>query len=143
MIDAKKKAAAIARIKALEELEVIAEDMTIPLLLLEEWESNLSTSDLTTIEANMLGVGRVLQGELIEGSEKMLKQRLEEAACEVAVRVFNAAGTGDIVYATSLDKCANAISKLYATMIAKVGSDNPMFQPSSNSRSLFQTQMKD
>lgn len=143
MIDAKKKAAAIARIKALEDPEVISKEMGIPLLLLEEWESNLSSSDLTTIEANMLGVSRVLQGEVIEGTEKMLKQRLEEAACEIAVRVHAAAATGDIVYATSLDKCASAISKLYSTMIAKVGGDNPIFQPSTTTRSLFQTQMKD
>lgn len=143
MIDAKKKALAIARIKALEELEVISEEMMIPLLLLREWEANLSDSDLTTVQSNVLAVGRVLQGEVVEGSEGILKQRLEEAAVEIAIRVHSAASSGDIVYASSLDKCANAISKLYATMVAKIGSDNPMFTPSATSRSLFQTQMKD
>lgn len=143
MIDAKKKAAAIARIKALEELEAISDDMGIPLLLLQEWESNLDPRDLVTIEANVLATGRVLNGELVEGNEKLLKQRLEEAACEIAIRAHNCAGSGDIVYATSLDKCANAVAKLYQVMVAKVGSDSPIFQPSATSRSLFQTQMKD
>lgn len=143
MIDAKKKASAIARIKALEELETIAEDMNIPIMLLQDWEASLSDDDLTTVQANTLAVAKVLSGELVEGNEKILKQRLEEAATEIAIRVHGAAAHGDIVYATSLDKCANAIAKLYATMIAKVGSDNPAFQPSANSRSLFQTQMKD
>lgn len=143
MIDTRKKAQAIARIKALEELETISEEMNIPLLLLQEWESNLDDRDLTTVQANVLAAGRVLTGELVEGSERLLKQRLEEAACEIAMRAHQCAGSGDIVYATSLDKCASAVSKLYATMVAKVGSDNPIFQPSATSRSLFQIQMKD
>lgn len=143
MITKDKKAQAIARIKALDPLEQIAEDMALPLTLLREWEGDLSDDDLVTVKANTNAVARVLSGEIVEGSEGLLKQRLEEAAVEIAIQAHRVAGSGDILAAKTVDLCANAVTKLYSSLIQKVGTDNPMFTPSATGRSLFHSQMKD
>lgn len=143
MITKERKAQALARIKALDSLELIAEEMALPLTLLKEWEANMSDDDLVTVKANTNAVARVLAGEIVEGSEQLLKQRLEEAAVEVAIQAHRVAGSGDIIAAKTVDLCASAITKLYASLIQKAGSDNPIFTPSATGRSLFQSQMRD
>lgn len=143
MITKERKAQALARIKALDPLEQIAEDMDLPLALLREWEGDMSDDDLVTVKANTNAVARVLSGEIVEGSESLLKQRLEEAAVEIAIQAHRVAGSGDILSAKTIDLCANAVTKLYASLIQKVGPDNPMFTPSATTRTLFQTQMRD
>lgn len=143
MITKEKKAQAIARLKMLDEPAVIAEEMGIPLPLLIEWENNLDPNDIMAMQSHTTALAKVLTGEVVEGSEKILLQRLNEAAVEIATQAHRCAGGGDIMIAKSIDLCANAVAKLYEVFISKGQTQNPTFVPSAQTKSLFQNQMKD
>jgi hypothetical protein len=118
MIKETVKAKAIAQIKRSIPLDQIAEELSLPVMLLEDW-AKLEGKDLVAMEANLHAVETILnRQEVVEqDTVEILKTKLEEAALEVTKDIPMA--MGDVVYAKSLQLCADTISKLYVHIVNK------------------------
>ena len=146
MITEKQKSLAIAKMKSQTPLEVISEDMEIPLGLLKEWYKKLNPHDLVAVEANIIAVDRALNGEIVGLPDETLKELLEVAAGDIAKQVGTAAISGDPIYAKTLELCSKAVSNLYQTIILKnnsVAPEPPGSKPSNSGLSIFQASMVD
>lgn len=135
MIDDNTKALALAKLKMSTPIESVAEELNLPVMLVKEWHSKLDLKDLTHLHAGNDAVVRVLNAELLPETSIKLRNALEEAALEVAMRVKDAALYPDLVYATSLDKCASAIAKLYSSIVNNLPAGGT--PPSTNNFTFF------
>ena len=142
MIPDKIKAQAIAKIRHRVPVEQIAEELNVPVKLVKEWGNNLDPKDLIAIQSNIHAVDEVLNGELIGLNEDKLRETLELAAIDIAKHASTPALNADVVHAKALQLCADAISKLYQTLIMKGGTGEPVKNTSGNF-STFQRLMKD
>lgn len=118
MITDRIKAAAIARLSTDEDLESISSSMDIPIAVLRDWQKTLPPASLITLEANNLAMSRVLAAPISTNTADILKAKILDAAIEVAEQVRYTASSGDIAYATALNRCANTLTSLYETIVA-------------------------
>lgn len=146
MIDKNVKALATAKMRLSYPIEDIAEELEIPLALVKQWHRELNPNDLTALNANTIAIGKVLSGEVLDdNSVEKLESKLVEAAIEISDQAMSAATSGDVVFAKSVELAANAVSKLYTSIIAiRLDANKPKtFTPSDQSVTLFQKFMKD
>lgn len=148
MITEQAKASAIARMHHQVPLEEIAEEMEIPLVLLKEWHSKLDINGMIAINSNSHALSRVLEGEVVgNATELLLKAKLETLAMDIASEASKSIGSGDVVYAKSIELAANTAVKLYQTFIMKGGNAGPpgegMGNLSNSGFNAFSSLMKD
>lgn len=145
MITDKIKAQALAQIKHQIPAEQIAEKLNIPIMLVKEWGGKLTPDDMTALESNIYALESIVNGkvEILDNNEEILKAKLEEAAIELAKQTHTACAFGDMVHAKSVQLCADAVAKLYTTIILKNSSGNAMLDKSTTGNTLFNALMKD
>lgn len=143
MIPEKVKAQAIAKLRHRIPPEIVAEELEIPVKLIKEWSSNLDPKDLIAIQANIHAVDEVLNGELVGVNEDKLKETLELTAIDIAKQAATPAMNADMVHAKAIQLCADAVSKLYQTLIMKGGTGEPTNKNNNGHLSTFQRLMKD
>lgn len=146
MIPDTTKNQAIAKLKRNMPAEMIASELDLPLMLVKEWESKLNPNDLVALEANIQAVEevtqRVLNGEIVPGNEETLKNELEKAAIQIAQASTKPIFIGDMLHAKAVQLCADAVSKLYQTLILK-GAPAGQGSSGGQSNSRFHDLMKD
>lgn len=151
MITKEVKSRAIALLKHSQAPEDIAEELGLPVKLVEEWESNLDGNDLMAIESELFAIDKLANGvELVPMNVDKLKNAIEgtalniTAAMDVAMK-SNVLTTGDVHHAKSLEVMANGLVKMYHTIVMKGGAieHDPQDQPSGNSLSVFENMMRD
>jgi len=146
MITEKQKSLAIAKMKNQTPLDLISEEMEIPMGLLKEWHKKLNPNDLIAIESNIIAVERVVNGEIEGVDNNKLKDVLEEAAQDIAKQVGCAVISGDPLHAKALELCSKAVCGLYQIIVLKNNSGSvelPGTRPSGSGLSSFQQLMKD
>lgn len=144
MIDEQTKAAAIAKLLRQVPSETVAKEYQLPLPLVNEWRDNLDERDIIALESNIQAVATVMEGGIVPGQEQLLKFHLENAGMEVAREVEKAAAMGDPMHSKSLQLCADAVCKLYQTLVMKsVGLGLPGAPMNTTGLSQFQSLMKD
>lgn len=142
LIDDKIKSKAIAMLHKRTPVTQIAEELEISTVLVEEWAKKLDLNDLVAVQANINAVEQLTKGELVELESDELKKALEQSALDIAKMAPSPCDYGDIAQAKSINLCADAVSKLYQTIVLKGG----MIQPQSGDNvplSVFQSIMKD
>ena len=150
MITEKTKAVAVAKLRQRVPAQVIADEMELPLKLIEDWQGDLSPNDTVRAEANLIAVQQISQrvstGELVEeANEAVLKNVLEETAIDIAKQSSIPGISGDMVHAKAIQLCADAVVKLYQTIILK-GGNGPQDsgkRPNSQVLDVFENMMKD
>ena len=141
MITESVKAVALARIKHQVPIEQISRELDIPEKLVKEWGGKLSENDMIAIEANIHAIDTVLHDNGVTGQEDILKSKLELAAIALTNEMY-LASKGDAIHAKSIELCANAITKLYQTIVMKnQGKDDD--NSSAGSGSFFKSLMQD
>lgn len=144
MIDERLKSAAIARIKRQIPLEEIALDLDIPYMLIKEWAHNMQGNDLVALQANIHAAASFASSqELTETTEQKLENKLQDVALEIATETYKAVSLGDPIFSKSLQLCADTITKLHNTFIAKVGEGGKGETPSTDSVSIFSNMLRD
>lgn len=122
MITDKTKANAISLLKLGDTPEKVSRDLELPLMLVREWHESIGGNDLTSLNANVNAISRVIEGELIPSTNEnveMLRLKIEQTALEIVDHVSKAVPYGDVVQAKSLNLLADTCSKLYNTVINK------------------------
>lgn len=145
MITPSLKATAIARIKCLEPLANIAQELDIPLAVMQELYRGMDTNDLIRLEANTFAVQQLAECEILPSSpnqEKLLQKKIEDVAIEIVDEVSLCVTTADPIRAKTLQLCADTISKLYITLIAKSTDIGPI-SPNGKTIDAFKSIMKD
>lgn len=146
MITEQTKAVAKARIKQGVPLGEIASELEIPLKLVEEWKSQETSRDLIVQEATVLAVDKIIakEGELEPLLETKLRETLELTAIDLAKHAVLPAMNGDMVHAKAIQLLADAIVKLYQTIILKSGAPkNDAGGARSDTLDTFAEMMKD
>lgn len=144
MISDKLKAQAIAQLRSGYTVDIVSEDLDIPESLVEEWSERLNPASLVALEAAAIAVRRVEQGEVVPLNEEVLKDTLEQTAVELAKQAAIPGSWGDMAQAKSVQLCADAVAKLYTTLVLKNNSTINV-TPGNNTGGLsaFQAEMKD
>lgn len=125
MITKTEKSKARAKIRSGIPLEEIASEFEIPMAVIEEWQQDLDPDEVQELETNTIALERVTHnitnGELEDFNPDLLQQQLEKSAMDIAKAVPLPLINGDAIHAAALKNCAEAISKLYTTIILKNG----------------------
>lgn len=120
MITDQMKAAAVARLRRQEDPASIAASLKIPEKVVKEWQKALNPRDLVAIESNIYAVEELSKvQELVPMQEEILKQALEQAAIDLAKEASYPATTADVIHAKAINLCADAVCKLYSTLVLK------------------------
>lgn len=148
MITEKTKAIAKARLRQCISAEEIAEELEIPLKLVEEWASNISSKDMVMQEATLLAVDKINNkihlGEVMPLTLDILKDILEETAIDITKAMALPALSGDMVHAKAIQLMADAIVKLYQVLILKSDTaTGKSGSPNSTALDTFAEMMKD
>ena len=144
MISDKLKAQAIAQLRSGYDAEDVAEDLEIPRSLVEEWRDKLDGNNLVALEAAAIAVQRVENGEIVGVNEDTLKNALEETAIGLAKQAAIPGSWGDMAQAKSVQLCADAVAKLYTTLILKNNSTVSIPNPNEGQGlNAFTSKMKD
>ncbi len=149
MIPPKTKAQAIASLKMGKSVEEVAELFDIPKKLVHTWYDDLDPNDLVGLEANVIALkNAITEIEVLEQSqEEQLKFKLEKAAIEIADNAYKAAGMGDAIHSKSIQLLADAVSKMYTTIILKgntgSGQSPSIPIPNANGISVFENLLAD
>lgn len=142
MITEETKAKAIAKIKHRVPPQEIADEFDIPLKLINEWTTKFGITDLVAVESNIHAVETIItSGELVPENEDKLKTVLEETAIDIAKNAAIPSLNGDMAHAKAVQLCADAVMKLYNTIIMKGGTGEPTTPNVNNST--FGRLMKD
>lgn len=142
MITDQIKARAISKLRHNETPEQIALDLGIPEKLIKEWAKTLSSSDLVAIEANTYAIGKIMATqELVPLQEDILRNELEKAAIDIAKEASVA--TDDMMHAKAVQLCADAVCKLYASLILKGSPNQNNGNQLPSMSSAFETLMRD
>lgn len=125
MITERTKAIAKARLRQNISAEDIAEELEIPLKLVEEWAGKLSPTDMVVQESVALAVNKIqtkaLSGEVMPMMEEVLKETLIETAIDLTKSMALPALQGDMVHAKTIQLLADAIVRMYQIIILKGG----------------------
>lgn len=143
MITEKIKAKAIALLERRKLAEEVAEELELPVMVVKEWEKNLSVKSLVALEATVHAIEDIEISSIDPTMEAKLKTKLEEAAREIADQVYKYAGGGDIIHAKALQLNADAVTKLYQTIILKGNGIATITPPDQNNGSAFQELLQD
>lgn len=142
MITEKIKAIAKARLHQGIPVATIAEDLQIPSKLIEEWAGTLSPTDMIKQEATLLAVDRLMTqqstGELVPFNEELIKNAVEETALEIIKAMAIPVVTGDMVHAKAIQLMADALSKIYHTVVLKGGTIPPASGKGHNSNEMLE-----
>ncbi len=125
MITEKEKSKAKAKIRSGVPLEDISKELGLSVAILEEWQETLNPDEVIEYEMKTFALEKVHQ-ELCDSSVEdtdidILQKQLEKSAMDIAKAVPLPLLNGDAIHATALKNCAEAISKLYTTIILKNG----------------------
>lgn len=145
MINASTKNVALARIKLGHDIQEIADELVLPYMVVKEWSDNMDTNGLVAIAARTSAVADFMSDDnLSPDLEDMLKRKLQKVAIDLTDEASKCVGSGDIVYATSLEKCANAVVKLYDAFVLRGVSPTQLLPTASETNiTLFQSLLKD
>ncbi len=151
MITREIKMEAIAQINLGIPLPDIAANMDIPLPLVQEWSDKealetKSDNDLVAIAANIHAVRLLERGEIIPKSsdqEELLKIKIEEVALDIVDQISLTVASPDILRAKTLQLCADTVTKLYNSMVAKVTSADGSIRPDGQTISAFKSLMRE
>ena len=146
MITEKTKANAISLLKLGDTPEQVADSLELPLMLVREWSEDIGLKDLTMLQANSNALTRLVNGEVLNGSEAnadLLKLKIEEVALKIVEQVSHTVPYGDVVQARSLQLLADTCSKLYNTVINKGQAALPPQTPGQQALSMFEQLSKD
>lgn len=137
MITEKIKAKAIALLERRKLAEEVAEELDLPVMVVKDWEKTLSVKSLVALEATVHAIEDIEIASIDPTMEAKLKTKLEEAAHEIADQVYKYAGSGDPIHAKALQLNADAVTKLYQTIILK-GQAIVAINPNGSNGSAFQ-----
>lgn len=140
MITDKVKAAAIARLRLGDTVEIVSSSLDIPTMLVKEWFEGLDLNDTVRLEANVNALVRI---KPTESNVELLKTNIEQTAIEIVEAVRDNLPMPDIVQAKSLNLLANTCAVLYASIVGKAGSSSTPMEAYTKSRSLFEQLTKD
>lgn len=149
MITEQVKAKAKAQIKRNIPIEDIAKELDLPLALINEWASKLDPNDLVQQEANVSAIQTITErsekGELVDMDSEVLRTTMEKTALDLTNSMAIPALNGDMAHAKSIELLANALSKMYHTVVLKGGviDVNPNDTPSNKALEMFASLMKD
>lgn len=148
MINEATKARAVAKLRQSVPPPDIADELDVPLKIVEKWGEELDPSDMVAVEANIHAVEKVLNGELMPDDqlEQKLKKVLEETAIDIAKNMAVPIVNGDMAHAKAVELCSKAVSDLYKTIVLKGGTgpgEGNGDTPSSETLKIFQSLKKD
>ena len=151
MITKELKAMAMGQIKMHVPLNEIAVNLDIPLPLIQEWYTQYkgtgrSEGDLTQVAANIYALNKLSNSEVIASSEnttQILQVKCETVALDIVDQISLCIVTDDLVRARTLQICADAVTKLYNSMISKSVAPDGSMKPSTKSVTIFQQMMSD
>ena len=144
MISDKLKAQAIAQLRSGYEVFTVVKDLEIPESLVEDWYNTLDANNLVALEAVAIAVQRVENGEVMPGNDEVLKETLEQTAIGLVKQVAVLGGWGDMAAVKSIQLCADAVTKMYTTMVFKNSSSIDIVNPgASTGLGAFTSKMKD
>lgn len=124
------KAAALARLKAGVPAEEVAEDMALPLTLINEWNDTITTRDISLAMARTVNTNELV--ETVTNRAEQLNMSLEEvqvnivtAANKIATEVVTVPLISfDLERARTLQLLSNSLSGLYNALFNKPTSIN-------------------
>lgn len=117
MITEDDKAKAIAQLEASVPPEQVALDLGIPEPLVQEWMKKLDPKNMIAIKSNIHAVEQVIVGNVSEVDTHTLKHTLRQSAMELARQSRQPGDSGDMVHAKAISLCADAVSKLYSSIV--------------------------
>lgn len=148
MITEQIKAKAKARLKQCIPIEEVAQELNLPVRLIEEWASKLNSNDLVAQEATLLAVEK-LQAKVDSGiieplNTELLRKTIEDTALDLTKAMAIPAINGDMVHAKAIQLMADALVKMYQIIVMKGGViEGNGDKPSSKSLELFGDMMRD
>lgn len=148
MITEQTKAKAKARLKQCISVEEVAEELNLPVKLVEEWATKLNGADLVAQEATLLAVEK-LQAKADAGvieplNTELLRKTIEDTALDLTKAMAIPAINGDMVHAKAIQLMADALVKMYQIIVMKGGViDGGGDAPSNKSLELFGDMMRD
>lgn len=121
MIPEKLKAEALSLLSMGRTPEEVSEQFELPLMLVREWKSKLTGSDLVRLSANTHAMKTIMEGEVVtkKVSTQQIQDLLEETAYNIAEEANDVIKYPDLVKAKTLHMMADTVSKLYQTIINK------------------------
>lgn len=129
MITERTKAIVKARVRQNISAEDIAEELDLPLKLVEEWAGKVDQKDMLVQESVAMAVDKIhqkaLKGEVMPMMEEVLKNTLEETAIDLTKSMAIPALQGDIVHAKAIQLLADALVKMYQVIVLKGGNGTP------------------
>lgn len=144
MITPRDKAQAIGMLKGGMSIEDVANELDLPINLVNEWHKSEGITVVETIQATTTAIAR-LQGEVIDDTaSERIKAGLERVAEQITEEMYYAINENDIQKARVLKLCSESTLKLYVAFVApQMASASPLTQLSNTGLSTFQQLMKD
>ncbi len=99
------------------DIEVVAEKFSLPLALIEEWKNGIANAELVKANAVLSAVDMIAKTPYCEDLKPKIKTQLQKTALSVVEKIEFALFTNDVVAAQMSKLAADAISKLYASII--------------------------
>lgn len=124
MITEQIKAVAKAKLRQNYHAEDIAEELGLPLKLIEEWASGLDPHDLQIQQNSIETVKRITSPankNKYETNDEAIKDLIEETTLHILKTMPSIAATGDAISAAAVEKLSKSIVELYKTFVLKDG----------------------
>lgn len=119
------RATAIGKLKHHARVEDVANDLSLPVALVQEWRNGMSERDFAKTVSEQVGPGevaRIVMAEVDAGNVQLdkLKDTLEQGALKLAEEVINTSVISfDLERARTLNLLGSTLSTLYATYFGK------------------------